>query len=246
MFSGAVWPSLCLFPYCQTFRFDRYIQDGREKTDFYKDGQRLRYYRMPFGSGSSMCPGRYFAVNEIKQFLCLLLLYFDLQLVEGQTRVTVDCGRAGLGILLPSTDVCFRYRLRTVWPGQACQRWWSACYWFDKQSNEQLKSPNIFFMIPICEIIMWKCFFIWVTWTSTWPVLTFTVQITHNHYQHNYRTEQNETTNENTNDFLSDPLHVAQSPVMPLFPLSISSSSHVLTGSQQPNQSSHLCNQPPK
>ncbi|XP_073346768.1 cytochrome P450 7B1 [Pagrus major] len=98
----------------QTFRFDRYIQDGREKTDFYKDGQKLRYYRMPFGSGSSMCPGRYFAVNEIKQFLCLLLLYFDLQLVEGQTRVTVDCGRAGLGILLPSTDVRFRYRLHTV------------------------------------------------------------------------------------------------------------------------------------
>ncbi|XP_051250362.1 cytochrome P450 7B1 [Dicentrarchus labrax] len=98
----------------QTFRLDRYIQDGREKTDFYKDGQKLKYYRMPFGSGSSMCPGRYFAVNEIKQFLCLLLLYFDLQLEEGQSRVTVDSGRAGLGILLPSTDVCFRYRLRTV------------------------------------------------------------------------------------------------------------------------------------
>ncbi|XP_035525889.1 cytochrome P450 7B1-like [Morone saxatilis] len=98
----------------QTFRLDRYIQDGREKTDFYKDGQKLKYYRMPFGSGSSMCPGRYFAVNEIKQFLCLLLLYFDLQLEEGQSRVTVDSGRAGLGILLPSTDVRFRYRLRAV------------------------------------------------------------------------------------------------------------------------------------
>ncbi len=96
------------------FRYDRFIQDGREKTDFYKDGQRLKYYLMPFGSGSSICPGRYFAVNEIKQFLCLLLLYFDLQLDEGQARVTVDSSRAGLGILLPATDVRFRYRLRTV------------------------------------------------------------------------------------------------------------------------------------
>ncbi|XP_044075537.1 cytochrome P450 7B1 isoform X3 [Siniperca chuatsi] len=102
----------------QTFRLNRYIQDGREKTDFYKDGQKLKYYRMPFGSGSTMCPGRYFAVNEIKQFLCLLLLYFDLQLEESQTRATLDSSRAGLGILLPTTDIRFRYRLHTVEPGQ--------------------------------------------------------------------------------------------------------------------------------
>ncbi|XP_041804861.1 cytochrome P450 7B1 isoform X1 [Chelmon rostratus] len=98
----------------QMFRHDRYIQNGREKTDFYKDGQKLKYYLMPFGSGSSMCPGRYFAINEIKQFLCLMLLYFDLQLEEGQTRATVDSSRAGLGILLPTKDVRFRYRPRVV------------------------------------------------------------------------------------------------------------------------------------
>ncbi|XP_045931033.1 cytochrome P450 7A1-like, partial [Micropterus dolomieu] len=102
----------------QTFRLDRYIQDGREKTDFYKNGQKLKYYRMPFGSGSSMCPGRHFAINEIKQFLCLLLLYFDLQLEEGQPRATLDPSRAGMGILLPTRDVRFRYRLQTVQPGQ--------------------------------------------------------------------------------------------------------------------------------
>uniref|UniRef100_A0A3Q2QMI1 Cytochrome P450, family 7, subfamily B, polypeptide 1 n=1 Tax=Fundulus heteroclitus TaxID=8078 RepID=A0A3Q2QMI1_FUNHE len=98
----------------QTFRFDRFVQDGREKTDFSKDGQKLRYYLMPFGSGSSMCPGRYFAVNEIKQFICLLLLYFHLQLEDGQNRPGPDSSRAGLGILLPSSDVRFRYRQRTV------------------------------------------------------------------------------------------------------------------------------------
>lgn len=96
------------------FRFDRFTQDGREKTDFYKDGQKLKYYLMPFGSGSSMCPGRHFAINEIKQFLVLLLLYMDLQPEEGQTRARLDPGRAGLGILLPAADVRFRYRLRTA------------------------------------------------------------------------------------------------------------------------------------
>ncbi|XP_053186526.1 cytochrome P450 7B1 [Scomber japonicus] len=98
----------------QTFRFDRFMQDGREKKDFYKDGQKLKYYRMPFGSGSSKCPGRHFAVNEIKQFLCVLLLYFDIELEEGQSPAAVDSSRAGLGILLPAADVRFRYRLRDV------------------------------------------------------------------------------------------------------------------------------------
>lgn len=64
-----------------------------------------------------MCPGRHFAINEIKQFLCLVLLYLDLDLdLDGDgdgdpTRATVDSSRAGLGILFPSTSVRFRYRL---------------------------------------------------------------------------------------------------------------------------------------
>ena len=103
-----------MFPYGQKFQFDRYFQDGKVKTDFYKDSRRLKYYLMPFGSGSSICPGRYFAINEIKQFLCLLLLYFDLQLEEGQTRAKLDPSRAGLGILLPTSDVRFRYKMRMV------------------------------------------------------------------------------------------------------------------------------------
>lgn len=98
----------------QSFRADRFLQDGVEKTDFYKDGQRLRYYLMPFGSGSSRCPGRFFAVNEIKQFLCVLLLCVDLQLEDGQPGATLDASRAGLGILLPAADVRFRYRLRNM------------------------------------------------------------------------------------------------------------------------------------
>ncbi|KAK5889670.1 hypothetical protein CesoFtcFv8_015653 [Champsocephalus esox] len=98
----------------QSFRYDRFVQDGRVKTDFYKSGQKLKFFLMPFGSGTSMCPGRYFAVNEIKQFLSLVLLYLDLDLQPGQNRVSLDYGRAGLGILLPNADVRFHYRLRAA------------------------------------------------------------------------------------------------------------------------------------
>lgn len=142
-------PSLLLSLFRQTFRFDRYIQDGREKTDFYKDGQKLKYYLMPFGSGSTMCPGRYFAINEIKQFLCLLLLYFHLELEEGQTGATVDSSRAGLGILSPSTDVRFRYRPRAAWQS-VCR---CVCYCSDTlyviTSRECSKCPKHVFLYDI-------------------------------------------------------------------------------------------------
>ena len=98
------------------FRYDRFLEAGggcAEKTDFFKEGQKLKYYRMPFGSGATMCPGRHFALNEIKQFLALTLLYMELELAEGQPRVGLDYSRAGLGILMPTHDVKVRYRQRT-------------------------------------------------------------------------------------------------------------------------------------
>lgn len=98
----------------QTFRFDRYVQNGQKKTNFYKHGQKLKHYLMPFGSGATKCPGRFFAINEIKQFLSVILLYLDLELEEGQSKATLDLSRAGLGVMLPAEDVCFRYRLRPV------------------------------------------------------------------------------------------------------------------------------------
>lgn len=107
--------TLSFFSLCrQTFRFDRYVQNGQKKTNFYKRGQKLKHYLMPFGSGASKCPGRFFAINEIKQFLSVILLYLDLELEEGQSKATLDLSRAGLGVMLPAEDVRFRYRLRPV------------------------------------------------------------------------------------------------------------------------------------
>uniref|UniRef100_A0A3Q2XYR3 Cytochrome P450, family 7, subfamily B, polypeptide 1 n=1 Tax=Hippocampus comes TaxID=109280 RepID=A0A3Q2XYR3_HIPCM len=92
----------------QTFCFDRFAR----QTEFFKNGQKLRHYLMPFGSGASICPGRFFAVNEIKQFVCLLLLYFDLRLETGQPDARPDASRAGLGIPRPARDVRFQYRMQ--------------------------------------------------------------------------------------------------------------------------------------
>ncbi|XP_025910490.1 cholesterol 7-alpha-monooxygenase [Apteryx rowi] len=97
-----------------TFKYDRYLdENGEEKTDFYRNGCKLKYYYMPFGTGIAKCPGRLFAVHEIKQFLTLILSYFEIELVDSNVQCpSLDQSRAGLGILQPTNDVDFRYRLK--------------------------------------------------------------------------------------------------------------------------------------
>lgn len=104
--------SLFLFNF-QEYKFDRYIENGKKKTTFYKAGRKLKYFLMPFGSGISMCPGRFLAMNEMKMFLFLLLAHFDVELGENKA-VRLDNSRMGLGILLPDTDIAFRYKLRSL------------------------------------------------------------------------------------------------------------------------------------
>lgn len=104
--------SLFLFHF-QEYKFDRYIENGKKKTTFYKAGRKLKYFLMPFGSGISMCPGRFLAMNEMKMFLFILLSHFDVELAENKA-VRLDNSRMGLGILLPDVDIAFRYKLRSL------------------------------------------------------------------------------------------------------------------------------------
>ncbi|XP_007894899.1 cytochrome P450 7A1 [Callorhinchus milii] len=96
------------------FKYNRFLdENGKDKTTFYKNGRKLKYYLMPFGSGTSICPGRHFAINEIKQFLSLMLCYYDMELLDFTAlSPTLNNTRAGLGILQPSNDVLFHYRLK--------------------------------------------------------------------------------------------------------------------------------------
>ncbi|XP_053516783.1 cytochrome P450 7A1 [Artibeus jamaicensis] len=115
----ALYPQLMhldpeIYPDPLTFKYDRYLdENGRTKTTFYSNGLRLKYYYMPFGSGVTICPGRLFAVQEIKQFLILMLSLFELELVESHVQCPpLDQSRAGLGILPPSNDVEFKYKFK--------------------------------------------------------------------------------------------------------------------------------------
>uniref|UniRef100_UPI00398EB04E cytochrome P450 7B1 n=1 Tax=Pristiophorus japonicus TaxID=55135 RepID=UPI00398EB04E len=94
----------------EVYKYNRFLENGREKTAFSKGGKKLRYYLMPFGSGSSMCPGRHLAVTEIKMFLTIMLASFDMEIIQGEKSVGFGNDRAALGILMPDSDVRFRYK----------------------------------------------------------------------------------------------------------------------------------------
>ncbi|KAL6103890.1 cyp8b1 [Pungitius sinensis] len=103
-----------IHPEPHSFRYDRFLNpDGSKKTDFYKGGRRVKYYNMPWGAGVSMCPGRFFATNELKQFVFLMLVYFEFELQDPEVKIPeIDFTRYGFGSMQPQTDVQFRYRLR--------------------------------------------------------------------------------------------------------------------------------------
>ncbi|XP_048380819.2 5-beta-cholestane-3-alpha,7-alpha-diol 12-alpha-hydroxylase [Stegostoma tigrinum] len=117
----ALFPHLSLqmdpeiYPEPTEFRYDRFLQpSGLRKTDFYKGGRRLKYFTMPWGAGVSICPGRFFAVNELKQFIFLMLIYFDFELLQPEDAVPpIDRSRWGFGVMQPCHEVRFRYRQRS-------------------------------------------------------------------------------------------------------------------------------------
>ncbi|XP_061588415.1 5-beta-cholestane-3-alpha,7-alpha-diol 12-alpha-hydroxylase-like [Cololabis saira] len=97
-----------------SYKYDRFLNpDGSKKTDFYKAGKKVKYYNMPWGAGVSMCPGRFFATNELKQFVFLMLVYFEFELKNPDEKIPeIDFRRWGFGSMQPQKDVEFRYRLR--------------------------------------------------------------------------------------------------------------------------------------
>jgi len=117
--SLAIYPHLThhdptIFPRPNEFdltRFEGKPIEGGTVTDV--NGRRVPNAMMPFGSGVSMCPGRYFARNEIKIFLALFLERFEFDMSRGAEAVQHPgylLSRAGLGIFPPAKDVQIKYR----------------------------------------------------------------------------------------------------------------------------------------
>ncbi|XP_053118949.1 7-alpha-hydroxycholest-4-en-3-one 12-alpha-hydroxylase-like [Hemicordylus capensis] len=103
-----------IHPDPHTFKYDRFLNPDGTKREFSKNGKKLKYHSMPWGAGPSMCPGRFFAVSEMKLFVILLLLYFDMELVNVEEEIPpVDVSRYGFGTTHPSCDIQFKFRVKS-------------------------------------------------------------------------------------------------------------------------------------
>ncbi|KAL8164803.1 UNVERIFIED_CONTAM: hypothetical protein K2H54_007331 [Gekko kuhli] len=97
-----------IYPDPKTFKYDRFVNPDGTRKEFYKHGKKLRHYIMPWGAGRSMCPGRFFAVSEMKLFVILMVTYFEMELVNKEDKVPrVDPSRYGIGTTHPSHDIQF-------------------------------------------------------------------------------------------------------------------------------------------
>jgi cytochrome P450 len=92
------------------YRFDRFHEPSGVKQ-FTKAGRRLPLALMLFGSGSSMCPGRFLAIHEIKLMVAYMLTAFEVERVD--TTPEFDVTRAGVGVFPPMSDMKVRLRSRS-------------------------------------------------------------------------------------------------------------------------------------
>ncbi|XP_076013109.1 prostacyclin synthase [Genypterus blacodes] len=124
---------VCLFPFLspqmdpeihqepQSFIHNRFLNDDMtQKTQFYKDGKRVKYCSMPWGAGQRQCPGKEFALKFLKQFVLLFLSQVDVELCEPEAKLPpVNSKRYGFGILHPDGDLQVRYRKKRTQQGNA-------------------------------------------------------------------------------------------------------------------------------
>jgi cytochrome P450 len=60
---------------------------------------------MPFRDGKSMCPGRFFAKNEIKICIAMLLRYMEYKFIETEKIPTQKPYRVRSGVAPPNEDI---------------------------------------------------------------------------------------------------------------------------------------------
>jgi cytochrome P450 len=101
-FGGASHYDANMFPQPTKFIFDRFLNKKAETVPGF----------MPFGSGKTICPGRYVAKYEIKICVAMLLRYMECKLEDTETIPTQILARIGVGIAPPSYDIPIIYRYK--------------------------------------------------------------------------------------------------------------------------------------
>lgn len=93
-----------------TFVPDRFLRNASE-LEGNKKNPGIKVLK-PFGGGTSLCPGRHFAINEIFAYVATVLRKFDMELPPGQEVAGLRTSVPSVGTLPPDRDVRVRVRMR--------------------------------------------------------------------------------------------------------------------------------------
>lgn len=91
----------------QVFKYDRFVD-----AKFYKDGEEIKHPIMPFGS---LCPGKRYALLQMKWYIMTIMTRFEIHLHDGQ-HAQYDYQYHGHEVLPPVKDVQIDFRLRENFP----------------------------------------------------------------------------------------------------------------------------------
>lgn len=96
-----------------TFKYDRFARDPNtgKSPIFFKNGKRLHRPVDAFGGGLTMCPGRRFAVTEIKALIVSILLNYELRWPDDGDAPDPPIDNKGIvNTGMPVNDVKFEFR----------------------------------------------------------------------------------------------------------------------------------------
>ena len=105
-----------IFKDATTFKWDRFVPlpDGTRPT-FFKDGRILRTPVTPFGGGKTHCPGRYFAIAEMKLIVSLMLIEYDVRFKDGKKPAQPELRNPRhISNGTPKTDITIEVRRRLL------------------------------------------------------------------------------------------------------------------------------------
>ncbi|KAK0212438.1 cytochrome P450 [Desarmillaria ectypa] len=94
------WDADVWGPDVEEFVPDRFIRESA--NGLIKGDAKLT---RPFGGGTSLCPGRFFASNEIISFVGTILLKYDIRLAAGESIPRPNLNTPSLGFSAPMNDV---------------------------------------------------------------------------------------------------------------------------------------------
>ena len=90
------------------FVYDRFVNDAK----FFKAGLELRQSVMAFGA---LCPGKRYALLQLKWFLLTMLSRFELRYKPSSSLPEYDMRCHGHEVVPPLSDVDVEYRRRLKW-----------------------------------------------------------------------------------------------------------------------------------